>query len=149
MFPSFPVVMHISKQFLFKFSKNRPLSRFFHIVAMSVRCIWFFCPLPVQFFSKASHWPSDHMIRSVTINAVSEIRRSRSFTPGDYSRQRTGGWPSPGWARRRPDQREAEEGEQVKTGRNKIPASHFSLWLLSNPGDNILFLLKFNEARIS
>ena len=31
----------------------------------------------------------------------------------------------------------------------KLPEQHFSVWLCSNPGDNILFLLKFNEARIS
>ena len=31
----------------------------------------------------------------------------------------------------------------------KLPEQHFSVWLFSNPGDNILFLLKFNEARIS
>ena len=31
----------------------------------------------------------------------------------------------------------------------KLPEQHFSEWLFSNPGDNILFLLKFIEARIS
>ena len=31
----------------------------------------------------------------------------------------------------------------------KLPEQHFSVWLFSNPGDNKLFLLKFNEARIS
>ena len=31
----------------------------------------------------------------------------------------------------------------------KLPEQHFSVWLLYNPGDKILFLLKFNEARIS
>ena len=31
----------------------------------------------------------------------------------------------------------------------KLPEQHFSVWLFFNPGDNILFLLKFNEARIS
>jgi hypothetical protein len=31
----------------------------------------------------------------------------------------------------------------------KLPEQHFSVWLFSNPGDKILFLLKFNEARIS
>ena len=30
----------------------------------------------------------------------------------------------------------------------KLPEQHFSVWLFSNPGDKILFLLKFNEARI-
>ena len=31
----------------------------------------------------------------------------------------------------------------------KLPEQHFSVWLFSNPGDKISFLLKFNEARIS
>ena len=31
----------------------------------------------------------------------------------------------------------------------KFPEQYFSVWLFSNPGDKILFLLKFNEARIS
>ena len=31
----------------------------------------------------------------------------------------------------------------------KMPEQHFSVWLFFNPGDTILFLLKFNEARIS
>ena len=31
----------------------------------------------------------------------------------------------------------------------KLPEHHFSVWLFSNPGDKIIFLLKFNEARIS
>ena len=31
----------------------------------------------------------------------------------------------------------------------KLPEHHFSVWLFSNPGDKILFLLKFNEAGIS
>ena len=31
----------------------------------------------------------------------------------------------------------------------KLPEQHFSLWLFFNPGDKMLFLLKFNEARIS
>ena len=31
----------------------------------------------------------------------------------------------------------------------KLPKQHFSVWLFSNPGDQIIFLLKFNEARIS
>ena len=31
----------------------------------------------------------------------------------------------------------------------KIPEQHFSVWLFSNQGDQILFLLKFNGARIS
>ena len=31
----------------------------------------------------------------------------------------------------------------------KLPKQHFSVQLFSNPGDKILFLLKFNEARIS
>ena len=31
----------------------------------------------------------------------------------------------------------------------KLTKQHFSVWLFSNPGDNILFLLKFSEARIS
>ena len=31
----------------------------------------------------------------------------------------------------------------------KLPEQHFSVWMFSNPGDNILFLLKFNKARIS
>ena len=31
----------------------------------------------------------------------------------------------------------------------KLPKQHFSVRLFSNPGDNILFLLKFSEARIS
>ena len=31
----------------------------------------------------------------------------------------------------------------------KLPEQHLSVWLFSNPGDNILFLLKLNEARIS
>ena len=31
----------------------------------------------------------------------------------------------------------------------KLPEPHFSVWLFSNPGDKILFFLKFNEARIS
>ena len=30
-----------------------------------------------------------------------------------------------------------------------MPEQHFNVWLFSNPGDNILFLLEFNEARIS
>ena len=30
----------------------------------------------------------------------------------------------------------------------KLPKQHLSVWLFSNPGDKILFLLKFNEARI-
>ena len=31
----------------------------------------------------------------------------------------------------------------------KLPEQHFSVGLFSNPGDKILFLLKFTEARIS
>ena len=31
----------------------------------------------------------------------------------------------------------------------KLPKQHFSVWLVSNQGDEILFLLKFNEVRIS
>ena len=31
----------------------------------------------------------------------------------------------------------------------ELPKQHFSVWLLSNPGDKILFLLKFYEARVS
>ena len=31
----------------------------------------------------------------------------------------------------------------------KLGEQHFSVWLFSRPGDKILFLLKFNEARIS
>ena len=31
----------------------------------------------------------------------------------------------------------------------KLPEQHFCVWLLSDPGDNILFLLKFHEAMIS
>ena len=31
----------------------------------------------------------------------------------------------------------------------KLPEQHFSVWLFFNPGDTILFLLKFYEARIS
>ena len=31
----------------------------------------------------------------------------------------------------------------------KLPKQYFSLWLFSNPGGKIVFLLKFNEARIS
>ena len=31
----------------------------------------------------------------------------------------------------------------------KLPEQNFSVWLYSNPGDKILFWLKFNEARIS
>ena len=31
----------------------------------------------------------------------------------------------------------------------KLQEQHFSVWLFANPGDKILFLLKFNEARIS
>ena len=31
----------------------------------------------------------------------------------------------------------------------KLPKLNFSVRLFSNPGDNIFFLLKFNEARIS
>ena len=30
-----------------------------------------------------------------------------------------------------------------------LPEQHFSVWLFLNPGNKILFLLKFNEARIS
>ena len=30
----------------------------------------------------------------------------------------------------------------------KLPEQHFSVWKFSNPGDKILLLLKFNEARI-
>ena len=30
----------------------------------------------------------------------------------------------------------------------KLPEEHFNVWLFSNPGDSILFLLKFNEARV-
>ena len=30
----------------------------------------------------------------------------------------------------------------------KLPEQQFIVWLFSNPGDKILFLLKFNEARI-
>ena len=29
----------------------------------------------------------------------------------------------------------------------KLPDQHLSVWLFSNPGDNILFLFKFNEPR--
>ena len=32
---------------------------------------------------------------------------------------------------------------------DKLPEQLFSVWLFSYPGDKILFLLKFNEARIS
>ena len=31
----------------------------------------------------------------------------------------------------------------------KLPEQHFIVWLFSNPGELILFLLKINEARIS
>ena len=31
----------------------------------------------------------------------------------------------------------------------KLPQQHFSVWLFWNPGDKILSLLKFDEARIS
>ena len=31
----------------------------------------------------------------------------------------------------------------------KLLKQHFSVWLFTNPGDKILFLLKFDEARIS
>ena len=31
----------------------------------------------------------------------------------------------------------------------KLPEKHFSVWLFSNPGEKMLFLLKFNGARIS
>ena len=31
----------------------------------------------------------------------------------------------------------------------KLPEQHFSVWLFSNLGDKILFLLKFHKARIS
>ena len=31
----------------------------------------------------------------------------------------------------------------------KMPEEYFSVWLFSKPGDKILFMLKFNEARIS
>ena len=31
----------------------------------------------------------------------------------------------------------------------KLPEQYFSVWLFSNPGDKILFLLEFHEARIS
>ena len=31
----------------------------------------------------------------------------------------------------------------------KLPEQHFSVWLFFNSGENILFLLTFNEARIS
>ena len=31
----------------------------------------------------------------------------------------------------------------------KLSEQHFSVWLYSNSGDKNLFLLKFNEARIS
>jgi hypothetical protein len=31
----------------------------------------------------------------------------------------------------------------------KLSEQHFIVWLFSNTGDKILFLLKFNEARIS
>ena len=31
----------------------------------------------------------------------------------------------------------------------KLPEQHFSVWLFSNPGDKTIFLLEFNEARIS
>ena len=31
----------------------------------------------------------------------------------------------------------------------KLPEQHFSVWLFFNPGDKILLLLKFYEARIS
>ena len=31
----------------------------------------------------------------------------------------------------------------------KLPEQHSSVWLFSNPGDKLLFLLKFHEARIS
>ena len=30
----------------------------------------------------------------------------------------------------------------------KLPEQHFVVWLFSNPGDNILFLLLFNEPRV-
>ena len=49
--------MNIGKDFFL--SKNRPLGRFFLVVAMSV-CL---SPFHVIFF-EASHWPSGHMIRS-------------------------------------------------------------------------------------
>ena len=46
------------------FSKNRPLGRFFHIVAMSVYLsVCLFVPFSCYFF-EASHWPSDPMISS-------------------------------------------------------------------------------------
>ena len=31
----------------------------------------------------------------------------------------------------------------------KLPEQHFSVWLFSNPGDNIVFFLKVYKARIS
>ena len=31
----------------------------------------------------------------------------------------------------------------------ELPEQHFSVWLFSNPGNKIFFLLKFNEAKIS
>ena len=31
----------------------------------------------------------------------------------------------------------------------KLTEQYFSVWLISDPGDKILFLLKFKEARIS
>ena len=31
----------------------------------------------------------------------------------------------------------------------KLLKQQFSVWLFFNPGDNVLFLLKFNESRIS
>ena len=53
-----------------KFSKNLPLGRFFHRVAMSM-CI--LSPFHVTFF-EASHWPSGHMIRlSFTMASVPAV----------------------------------------------------------------------------
>ena len=37
------------------------------------------------------------------------------------------GWPSPGWARRRPDQREAEEGDPGEGGRDSPPGDYLNI----------------------
>ena len=53
------------------FWPNWPLGRFGLVVEMSVFCI-LYVPFPCN-FSKASHWPSDHMIRFWPLIGPSEL----------------------------------------------------------------------------
>ena len=52
------------KKYLKYFSKNRPLGRFFLVVAKSVPELCVCLSPPHAIFFEASNWPSDHMIRS-------------------------------------------------------------------------------------